>query len=223
VEPSGMNPSSHLTRRRRELLEWFQQNAPSLAEAYEAAVRLIGCPEFPARLHLVSHLVRDIANRLPDVLEGTTSERVEYVNILDDIDQLWRKRFPHATDYGDQAVAQDVSSVVLPEPLFRKLEGLLHLHRESRRRLRPQERLFRSELSPEVASPVLVRPMVKQFEDVCNWFQTHTHLRNETGGIPNERELVQNFENFERVLVGIKGQFFTNIGEIDEILQDTNP
>lgn len=65
--------------------------------------------------------------------------------------------------------------------------------------------------------------MVKQFEDVCNWFQTHTHLRNETGGIPNERELVQNFENFERVLVGIKGQFFTNIGEIDEILQDTNP
>lgn len=80
-----------LTPRRRELLGWFDRNAPSLCEAYEAAVRLLNLPGFPARVHLIAHLVRDIANRLPDVIEGSTSGRVGYGE-HDDSD-VWGKRF----------------------------------------------------------------------------------------------------------------------------------
>ena len=56
---------------RQSLLNWLKREAPSLADAYEGAVRLLHMPGFPGKVHFVSHVVRDIYNTLPRVLDGS--------------------------------------------------------------------------------------------------------------------------------------------------------
>ena len=211
-----------LTPRQRELLDWFDRNAPSLREAYEAVIRLLSVPNFPARVPLIGHLVREIANRLPDVIEGGTSDRVQYKNMLDDIAPLWQKHFHPKPDYSDTSGPSVHVSGALSSQLFKKIDKLVSVHRESRSRPRPEERLFRSEVLGEVETPDLLRPMERQFRKICGWFMAKTHLQNTVGGPVPESELVHKFELFERTLFALKGQFFKGIGELDEILQDTN-
>lgn len=211
-----------MTPRRQELFSWFKRNAPSLCKPYEAAVRLLDSPDFPARVHLMGHLVRDIANRLPDILEGTTSNRVEYASKMDSIARLWQKHFHPKADYSQVPASPDISAKGLPSKIFEKLDDLIADHRDSRERPNRQERLFLSGITPEVDSLEILRPQIKQFEKICEWFMGKTHLPNKVKDPTPEDELRRKFENFEQVILGIKGQFFTNIGELDEILQDTN-
>lgn len=211
-----------MTPRRQELLSWFKRNALSLCDPYEAAVRLLNSPGFPARVQLIGHLVRDIGNRLPDILEGTTSNRVEYHGKMDSIARLWQKHFHPKVDYSHVATSPDISTESLPLKLFRELDDLITDHMSSRERPNPQERLFLLGITPEVDSPEILRPQIKQFKKICKWFMGKTHVSNKVRAPTSESELRLKFENFEQVILGIKGQFFTNIGELDEILQDTN-
>ncbi|MCH8839273.1 MAG: hypothetical protein IH831_01070, partial [Planctomycetes bacterium] len=59
---------SYWTSQRRELLQWFSDRAPSFVEGYKSAVCLLHSPCFPARIHLICHLVRDIYRKLPITL-----------------------------------------------------------------------------------------------------------------------------------------------------------
>jgi len=63
-----LDNSSYCTKQRRELVRWFDDRAPSFTEGYIAAVRLLHTPSFPARVHLVCHVVRDIYRYLPATL-----------------------------------------------------------------------------------------------------------------------------------------------------------
>jgi hypothetical protein len=79
------------TESRRELKEWFGKNAPPLGELYEGARRMVFDSTFPGRTRFVAHAVREIRNRLPDVITGTTSRRFEWVNRLDVLARKWQK------------------------------------------------------------------------------------------------------------------------------------
>jgi hypothetical protein len=70
----------HWNPLRRELLKWFDERVPGFAEGYVAAVDLVHRADFPARVHLVCHLVRDIYRYLPQAL-GDTSENKKGVEV----------------------------------------------------------------------------------------------------------------------------------------------
>ncbi len=63
-----LDDSPDLTRQRQELVRWFNDRAPSFTAGYVAAVRLLHVPSFPARVHVICHLVRDIYQFLPATL-----------------------------------------------------------------------------------------------------------------------------------------------------------
>ena len=63
-----LDDSPYWTRQRRELVQWFNDRAPAFKAGYVAAVRLLHDPSFPACVHLVCHLVRDIYRYLPAAL-----------------------------------------------------------------------------------------------------------------------------------------------------------
>ena len=56
------------TPRRVDLRSWLQRNAPSLGELYVGAVLLVFGRPIPGRVRFVAHAVREIRNRLPDVV-----------------------------------------------------------------------------------------------------------------------------------------------------------
>ena len=93
VEPHlGQPYVSQWTPQRRELLQWFQKEAPSLASAYEAVIEILGMPRMPAKAHLVGHIVRDIYNKLPEILDGQyrrTNSGEVYKDYAERIEKVW--------------------------------------------------------------------------------------------------------------------------------------
>jgi hypothetical protein len=61
------------TSERLQLKAWLTRNAPSLAELYESAVRLLFEVRLPGYTRFVRHAVRAIRNRLPFVISGISS------------------------------------------------------------------------------------------------------------------------------------------------------
>jgi hypothetical protein len=211
-----------LTPRRQELLGWFGRNAPSLHDGYEGALRLLNMPNFPARVHLIAHLVRDIITRLPHILESTTARSPGYKDKLDKIAPLWRAYRSTKADYSGEVAPETSVPEPLPPKLTRELDKLVAAHEEWKRGLKPEERLFRSGLLSDMESPDVLRPMEQQLKKVRRWFDEQAHLRKKMTDPVPENELLRKFEYFEGTLLSIKGQFFKAIGELDEILQDTN-
>lgn len=83
----------HWTPLRLELLGWFKRNAPSLAELYEGAVKLLLYDvRLPGWTRFVSHAVREIRNRLPNVISGVKGGKaLSYKGRLDEIGKVWEK------------------------------------------------------------------------------------------------------------------------------------
>ena len=82
-----------MTRERQELCAWMHRNnAASLAELYEGAVRLLFESKLPGRVRLISHAVREIRNRLPVVISGERSNsRLDYTSRVDQISNRWQR------------------------------------------------------------------------------------------------------------------------------------
>ena len=87
--------STYWTEQRCQIVTWLNGNAPSFKDGYMAAVRMLHAPDFPARVQLVSHVVRDIYRFLPEALGGKTSSRPGEVfpGMVQTLAKYWRN-FP---------------------------------------------------------------------------------------------------------------------------------
>jgi len=212
------------TPERRELHEWFRDNAPSLADAYEGAVRLLSMPGFPGRVHLVSHVVRDICNRLPDFLGSIERVRIEYVQELDALDKLWPDSVgPSGADYGDSTseVSED-SDVRISQAAVVAVSLLLKKHRDRQTNRDIEDNLFAFVAEATHHDRTSLEPIVTEFHNTANWFMKRTHLPEEPVDLPEPAELVRKFEQFERITLSLVRSFFRTMDELDGILQQAN-
>ena len=155
------------TPERLELKAWLERNAASLAELYEGAIHILFENRTPGYTRFVGHAVREIRNRLPFVISGSTSaEQLQYKNRLDTIVEICNQSgFP--TD-GTLPVAS-VSNSPEPEPtncslpleLARSIAELISDHEKARERpwdaakrlfigLRPENQRFVDTLRPAI-------------------------------------------------------------------------
>jgi len=207
------------TPMRLEILAWLRRNAPSLAELYEGAVQMVYETSFPGRVRFVSHAVREIGNRLPEVISGVKENRLEYVNLLDELAKRW-----------PGAAATDLSGHLPPGPpkvpisrdLYLELDRLIRGHQAAR--LRPEEkaaRLFQSIAGGGQSVRETLRPTIRQWVEIIGWFTERVH---DSGRIDEEhaRGLERQFQAFEMTLAALIRQFFDTVVELDEILEEAN-
>ena len=223
-------PQPFWTEARLELNAWLERNAPSLAELYKGALTMVFNSEFPGRTRFVAHAVREIRNRLPDVVSGPQiNTRVEYVNRLDQLAQRWsREGLPFDDSIpleNSVSVEADPTpdSIAISTRLFRDIAHLLKDHTEARETHEARTfRLFEG-LAPENKDlGATLIPIVRQWRRVTDWFSAHAH---DSGRLDREiqsAELIQNFETFETMLTALIGSFFTTLDTLDEILEETN-
>jgi hypothetical protein len=90
-----LDNSSYWTKQRREPVQWLDDHAPSFTEGYVAAIRLLHTPTFPARVHFICHVVRDIYRHLPAALGAKSLPRPAEVfsNMVQSLAEQWEK-FP---------------------------------------------------------------------------------------------------------------------------------
>ena len=216
---------SYWTEKRRELRLWFQRNAPSLGELYEGALIMISSPNFPGRSRFVAHAVREIRNRLPDVISGSRSGRpLQYANKLDEIATEWQRQ-GFSIDglvsvVGSQSLPSDVS---VPPRLFNKIAILVKDHVETReKRVESAIRLFET-IAPENQNlREMLRPIIYHWIDVTEWFMQKAHDSGTQDRETDAELFNKQFELFETSLGALIRSFFKGIEELDEILEDTN-
>ena len=163
---------------RKCLLGFLKDKAPSLAELYETAVVLLEEQRLPGSSRIIAHCVREIANALPSILDGVERNRLQYDKRLDEITRIWER-------IGRPAILPPVSSgpTATPDPqdalaqdLLNQLEDLIKEHKLSRSKTDTvAERLFQANRPENRYSGEVLRPVLKQWLKLKEWFVGHAH------------------------------------------------
>ncbi|MBD3675453.1 MAG: hypothetical protein HUJ26_18225 [Planctomycetaceae bacterium] len=208
----------HWPPKRKQLLDWFRQEAPSLACGYEGALRLLEEKPFPGRIHFISHVVRDIANILPEILRPKSKAgKVQYHQYFDKFEKEWPNI--EATGGNEDSLNQNIS---IDYELARKIDTLVTKHRE-RRSLPSNPELLLQILKQLANDNISINlRLVKDFENLIDWFQKKAHLQAKMLSPVDEAELQHKFRTFENILLSFVGEFFTRTAELDAILHQAN-
>lgn len=217
-----LDDSSYWTKQRRELVQWLEDRAPSFTEGYVGAVRLVYTPTFPARVHLICHVVRDIYRHLPAALEVKSLSRPAEVfpDMVKSLAEQWEKFPPNETETSE-SIGSDVS---VSAQVHRCVVKLV----EKRRELADQPTvgkqlaiaLFRS---LDRRDDEFIHPwVIEAFDGEYNFFVGRAHLVRSLDRVPTDDGLIEHFEAFERAFHSLVGSYFSGKEELDAILQDTN-
>jgi hypothetical protein len=216
---ASVEDSPYWTPLRRELLAWFNERVPGFADGYVAAVDLVHRAEFPARVHLVCHLVRDIYRDLPRALGDTSKKNsgVEvYPSLLATLRDLWE-----TNPLQEEGLGQDADRLIGAQ-VYAAVEDLVRRSRELKKQASVGTRLARA-LFRAVDRPddtPIPGWIFKAFDDEYGFFVQRAHLRESKA--PSEDGLLDHFEAFERAFHSMVGSYFRGKEELDAILADTN-
>ena len=182
--PGSLCPGGHWTARRLELLTWFRRNAPSLGELYEGAVTMMFADHLPGRSRFVAHAVREIRNRLPDVISGVKSgPRFEWKHRLDELQKAWENAgfsldgsLPEPVTPTDKHIDLPSDDVRIPRNLFLEVARILTDHSVVGEK--PKEaaiRLFVGSVPENEQAREALVPIIDQWIEVTTWFVYKTH------------------------------------------------
>lgn len=210
--------ASYWTPVRQELFQWFKERAPGFAAGYDAAVRLVNEEPFPARAHLVCHLVRDIYRKLPAVLGDTSKKQsgsAVYPPLVVALRDVWD---PGPT--AGEGLPSDSDRRVSAQA-YRAAERLVETSRSLREQrsigTRLARALYRAVDRPEEPVPGWI---FRAFDEEYDFFVARAHLR--ADALLWDEDIRTHFESFERAFHSIVGSYFKGKGELDAILADTN-
>ena len=211
------------TRQRRELASWFKDRAPSFVDGYSAALRLLYTPGFPARVHLVCHLVRDIYRYLPAALgtKGSSRPAEVFPGMVKELASLW-DRVPPSPTTEIEAVDRHV---LVHAKVYNHVVKIVE---KSRQLARDKSTIGRNLVvtlfcSGERREGEFIPPwVIKAFDDEYDFFVERAHLAINEARMPTDDRLVERFEAFEHAFHSMIGSYFTGKDELDAILQDTN-
>ncbi len=229
--PSPLPTGTHWTRNRLELLGWFRRNAPSLGELYEGAVKMLVENSLPGRTRYVAHAVREIRNRLPEVVSGVRSGPVfQWKQQLDELGEGWARAgfsidgsLPMTATRAGEAPGFQPPDVFIPRHLFVQISQVLNGH--SLAREKPKDtatRLFEGCAPENKQIRETLGPRVLQWLDITDWFVGKVHDSGRSDNDHDWKVFADRFTLFETTLAALLGQFFSTIGGLDEILEDTN-
>ena len=234
--PAGSSPfllstGSYWTRNRLELLAWFRRNAPSLGELYEGALKMLYENDMPGRTRFIAHAVRDIRNRLPEIISGIKGgSRFEWKQRLDELVEAWQRAglslngsLPVTMTKSGVSSDSRSSDSTLPPHLFLKIAKVLNEHSRTRETRRSAAiRLFEGCAPENKQLQDVLEPIVSQWMDITEWFVNTVHDSGQPDGDHDWAEFTRHFLLFEATLTALLGQFFTTIEGLDEILDDAN-
>jgi len=229
IEKTPIAQPSFWNENRRQLRDWFERNGSDhLGQLYEGALIILYSDKFPGRKRFVAHAVREIRNRLPDIIAGCKARKnFQWKNELDDLVGVWFKAGISLDSIATTEVttsAAPTALIEIPREVFERIQKILKDHHETREKpIEAARRLFET-IAPENKNlKHETLPIFEQWIQITRWFVSET---NEGTATKNEEEadveLIKRFQIFETALVSLVGKFFKTIGGLNEILEDTN-
>lgn len=204
-----------------KIFNWLQNISTSLAELYDASVKMIDNQNFPAKYCLISHCVREIGNRLPSALQHKKYDRLEYHILVEPIAKIWK----------DEGL--DKNKIVCPEnldnaiqisySLYRTIDELLGKHKNTNDNIRNKYcDLLRYTIPENLEQNSDLYPVVRQIKDLIGYFQKIVHAPHDEEKEIDENEFKINFESFEHALSVLISGFYENQGKLEELTKQAN-
>ncbi len=169
------------TEERLQLKAWFERNAPSLGELYEGSLRMMFDTTFPGRSTLISHAVREIRNRLPDVVSGERGKPTfQYKNRLNKLLKQWRMNGFLLDDSLPESFTSQGSNLTnnipIPRCLFIEISTMLKDYDDIKgSKKEAAMRLYRSLSPDEVNSRKFLDQVVNMWLNITSRFEGKAH------------------------------------------------
>lgn len=126
--PAGLSLDPDQQERWRKL----DAQSPSLARIYEWAVLLLETCDRRADMALLGHCVREILNRLPDVLgQSIAGSQGETNKAIAALMEAWDEEMPADGETDDPSDAKELESPVatIPATVLKAVRQIVHHHR----------------------------------------------------------------------------------------------
>lgn len=216
------------TQERAEIARWLSDYAPSFVDGYTSAVSLLYMPDFPARIHLICHLVRDFYRKLPRALDtenaGSASRPNEvFPNMVVKLRNIWDANPPEQiTEAGPEGVSfkmtgnmhSHLKKIVKASNDFKETKKTRTIGARFAKVLyQTLDRSKEDSISPWI---------IAAFDAEYNFFVGRAHLAEHEDKMPNDEGLIEHFRSFEKTFHSLIGPYYSGKEELDAILQDTN-
>jgi hypothetical protein len=183
---------------------------------------------FPSRVTLIAHCIREIQNRLPDEITGKESQRVQYVNLFDDVIDDFEnqgisleKLHTKLTNPQSQ-LSENNEASTLPKQLRKKLVSIAKEHDEKRETVEEKTRRLFEGLLSEAEIEGNLTPVVKHWKSIRDdglLKLVHNHELDPS----HKKDLLEElFSRFEKSLSSIVSPYHDIVEVLDEHLERAN-
>jgi hypothetical protein len=204
----------------KRIFEWLKEQDECLGELYEAAVRMVEDDSFPGRKRLICHAVREIRNRLPEVVGAKgIKKRVDNTKELKELTELWESEGIQSVYQKDNGNCETVEEYRVSGKLLKQVGRLVQedIEVKGRKEHNVKQLLMALETENKKWEGTL-GPVVKLWVDETEWFVSRVHV----GAAIDDTELIGHFERVENVLLSLKGYFYEGMDKIKEIVESAN-
>jgi len=163
---------------------------------------------------------------LPSILEGVERKRLPYDQRLDAITRTWER-------IGRPAILPPASSgsTATPDPqdalvqdLLNQLEDLIKEHKRARSKTDTiAERLFQANRPENRHLGDVLRPVLKRWLNLKEWFVGHAHDNGKTDSEYDWVDINKKFKLFEKTVLTLGQGFFQTIDDLDELIHTSTP
>jgi len=210
----------------QEILNWLKDMGPSLAELYEGAVKLLTDNSFPGRVRFIAHAVREIRNRLPEVVAGKiVRPRQDYLEELKPIIKEWEATQVFGVVARDEESEQRLTHQQhsIPGKLLLMIEQFFKKHQDVSLTKKEKAKALLLELAPESGGvEESLIPVIDHWLDITEWFVERAHESPSVDIQVDENTLVEKFGSFEQALRALVGLFYSGLEEIEDIVKKAN-
>ncbi len=194
-----------------------------IAELYEAAIDLLGDSGRPARMLLLGHCMREIGNRLPNILNPELPDSSKQNLAVEQLAKAWR-----AAGLGVQIVGSEESTqapdVSVPRGVAAAIESVVAEHEVGQRaNYAKGSFLVQGMVPPDLAGAAThPDPSVQAFLRSKGFFMGHTHAGEEDRPPPCEEEIHDRVRHFEDVLDARLGDWWAVQADVRDLVTRAN-
>ncbi len=217
-------PIDWWTEPRGTAFRWLQQNASPLAPVYRAAAMMAHDRNFPGRVCLVAHAVREIRNRLPEIVAGKLNRpRTDYVRLAARIEDAWAADgLPRAGSTSLSTESELSASGPARLEVSSELIGALGELLDGHNRVDETNAMKTGRLFQIVGGVVPPGYAVRAWRMASKWSEEHAHVSLSGVSEDDEESLLDWFLQFEEGLLVLANRSFENMDLLDEILDSAN-
>ena len=211
-----------LTERQQTVFDWINDNLerPVYAEAYKGALEQLS-KKSSGYITFVSHAGRDLMNGLASAAIGIPGAPVQYVNLVNNFQDDWKDEW--GGEGYNTTEDNDENEHLIPNEVCEKIKKLVDKHKEGRRIAQEKNTSFFTGFLDYPNEESIPEHLSQEWRKAKQWFNEHTHLREDEFPIAASNEVELHFHNFDNLLYAAAETDIEQLRSIHEILGRSQP